>query len=582
LRAKSDLDWRSSLTQSNQRIALRAAIGVQLPVDSRAKTPGATGDRSATITALRSGWRAILDDGEIRSRVGLALVLLGLGAVAFRRLLVFQTDRSLTTELEEFFFIASETSPGVIVLFSLWLLLRQREHLLALPRHAGPAALWISLAVGAAVCLAWATFTGAAELSAPALALTLLAVAVSVRGTAALRVVWLPALFLLFAVPIPAPLLSEILFQLQLWSADLSGALLLLLDLPARVSGDRILMPSRTFVFIEGCSGIRSVVTLSMLSILMLDLFRRRGWHAALVLLAAPVVALGLNSVRAVLLILNPHAAIATVHHLQGVAILLAGLAVLYLFDGLLERGMKQPSEGASGAANPHTIDVSNASGLGLWRDWASAGAMLAGLAAVSIWVPMWDSEPLPNWRIGSQSRPPLPGHWSEGVEQQGDRIYMLSVGVREALHRRYFERSRGRLTWVDVYIAIGDHSTRTATPFSPKTGIPGGGWIIESQEVTSLGRAGPTVVVRQIRRGKKRRLIYHWYEGSTGFGDEVFRALLALDYSPFRRPEASVVVRLGTHLTSTSKADRRRAERRLRRFIRDSRELRAWAVAGT
>ena len=127
--------------------------------------------------------------------------------------------------------------------------------------------------------------------------------------------------------------------------------------------------------------------------------------------------------------------------------------------------------------------------------------------------------------------------------------------------------------------MAIGDHSTRTSTPFSPKTGITGGGWVIENEEVTSLGHAQPNVVVRQIRRGKQRRLIYHWYEGSRGFGDEVFRALLALDQSPFRRPEASVVVRLETKLTGTSESARRRAERRLRRFFRASRELRAWAT---
>jgi hypothetical protein len=297
------------------------------------------------------------------------------------------------------------------------------------------------------------------------------------------------------------------------------------------------------------------------------------------VLLAAPLVALGLNCVRAVLLILNPYAAIATIHNLQGVAILLAGLAVLYLFDGLLARGMKQPLQGVSDAANHQTVDVSKSSGRELWRNWALAGALLAALAAISIWVPMWNTERLPTERLRGPSRPALVGRSSRAVERQIDRIYMLSVGVRKALHRRYFDRSRDRGSWVDVYIAIGDHSMRTSTPFSPKTGMPDGGWVIENEEITSLGLAHPNVVVRQIRRGTKRRLIYHWYEGSRGFCDEVFRALLALDQSPFRRPEASVVVRLGTELSGTSKSARRRAERRLRLFFHASRELRAWAT---
>ena len=279
------------MNQSNQRSPAHGATGDKLPVDFRAKTPDATEGSPATVTVLRPGWREKLDDGEFWNRAGLAPVVFGLGTVAFRRLLVLQTDRPLKLELEEFFFVASDTAPAVVVLVSLCLLYFRRERIFALPRRVGAAVVWIPLAVLAALCLAWANFTGAPEFGAPALGLTILSLAVTVRGTAALRVVWLPALYLLFAVPIPAPLLSAIVFQLQLWSAELTGWLLFLLDIPAVVSGDQIFMSSQTYMFIESCSGIRAIMTLSMVTIVVVDLFSRRGWHVAIMLLAAPLVA---------------------------------------------------------------------------------------------------------------------------------------------------------------------------------------------------------------------------------------------------------------------------------------------------
>ena len=45
-------------------------------------------------------------------------------------------------------------------------------------------------------------------------------------GIAALRVIALPAAVLVFAVPIPAPLLNQILWRLQIWTADFTGLLL--------------------------------------------------------------------------------------------------------------------------------------------------------------------------------------------------------------------------------------------------------------------------------------------------------------------------------------------------------------------
>ena len=135
-----------------------------------------------------------------------------------------------------------------------------------------------------------------------------------------------------------APLLNAVVWPLQIWTANYAGALLDILGMPALVSGDRIIMSDGLFVIIETCSGLRSIETLSLLAVLMVDLFRRRGLHALLVLAVAPGVAFFINGFRALGLILNPHAQIASIHNLQGIVMLLGGVLVLYFWDGLLDR----------------------------------------------------------------------------------------------------------------------------------------------------------------------------------------------------------------------------------------------------
>ena len=122
------------------------------------------------------------------------------------------------------------------------------------------------------------------------------------RVSRTLLYVFLIALLLVFAVPIPAPLLNAVVWKFQLWTAEYSGLLLHLLRQPALVSGDQILRSDQVFQIIEACSGLRTVETLAMLAVLMVDLFRRRGWHAALLVAASLPVGFGINGFRALTL----------------------------------------------------------------------------------------------------------------------------------------------------------------------------------------------------------------------------------------------------------------------------------------
>ncbi len=91
---------------------------------------------------------------------------------------------------------------------------------------------------------------------------------------------------------------------------------------------------------------------------------------------------------------------------------------------------------------------------------------------------------------------------------------------------------------------------------------------MVESTERLELAAGRPAEVL-VARSGFKRRLIYHWVEGSAGFGDELRRMLFALDRSHWRRDRQAVVVRVSTSLEGTDSEAREAARERIESFYR-------------
>jgi exosortase len=470
-----------------------------------------------------------------------------LALVCYRDFLRFQPERAFSDEIEEWFFIPTETLAPLVLGMSLWLLYRRVGRRRALPARAG------GLAVGGVLLLAglfaalWAAHTDARDLLVPSLMLNACAVAWLWRGGPGVRTVALPVAFLAFAVPIPAPLLNELLFWLQIGTTEISGFFLYWLSIPHFVAGEQILRTSGTFSVIESCSGLRSIEILTMVAILMADLFRRRGLHAVLVVLAAPPVAFLLNGIRALLLILNPHSEIATVHNLQGVAILLGGVVLLFLWDGLLER-IPFPSRhsdasrasthsgisrGGSGAAGPHRL---------------AAPLVVATLAAVLVTPFLLQAAGPPDYvrGVGEQVVAGL----GPSRELDVDQEFLGSVGFRGTVARRV-RMEQGE---VSVFIGVGNRYDRARSPLSPKTGFPGSGWVTEHESLQQLEPDGPVAKVRVMRSGSQRWLVYHWYESADSLPVESFRALLGLDRSRLRSRQEILAVRVEVPLAGPLK----------------------------
>jgi len=491
-------------------------------------------------------------EGHRATRVGLQAAGIALLAFGYRDLLTLGTRYGFAKGVEYWLFRPSDSAPLAVIALSGWLAYRRWPRVRGLPFHSGPGwAIALCLLLGPASYL-WAVYTSASDLQIFALAFECIALALLRWGPAGLRAFWLPIAFLVLAVPMPAPLLLAVLFKLQIWTAQYAGWLLYMLGIPALVSGDQILRTTQTFQVIEGCSGMRSIETLTMLCILLVDLFRRHGLHAAILVLVAPPLAFLLNGFRVLTLILNPHSEVLAVHNFQGIAILLVGLTVLYLLDGLLERRLARPA--AVITATPRTQTSSPLLAL------AALVAIGVFSAAASLWMGVWEEPDATRSSLHQLVGEGLAEWPSTAVEE--DFMFRGSARFGQVVSRR-FQLPDGS---VSLFLADADLGQRGGSPLSPFTLYPGSGWALSDEIPPPAVASARRVDAGVLSKGSHRILVHHWYEGDLGLGVETLRSLMALDRSPFRRARPLLVVRMTTPL-DLGRADLAAAQARLQRF---------------
>lgn len=159
---------------------------------------------------------------------------------------------------------------------------------------------WIGLAVIAfALCLLTLGQLGAELFLARSSLLVLLAgLVILFLGWEFMRAAFFPWAFLLLMIPIPAIVLNQITFPLQLLASKVAATVLPLLGVPILREGNVINLPSMALEVAEACSGIRSLMSLVTLAIIYGYLTERRLWVRWLLALSSVPIAVVANSVR--------------------------------------------------------------------------------------------------------------------------------------------------------------------------------------------------------------------------------------------------------------------------------------------
>jgi exosortase len=217
----------------------------------------------------------------------------------------------------------------------------QRRHLLAAKPAVSHPIGYLLILWGAAQLMV-ATLGAELFLARTAFLVSLTGVVLVLGGTHALKVLAFPLCLLLFMVPLPAIVYSQVTFPLQLLASRAAESVLSLLGIPVLREGNVLELASQKLSVVEACSGIRSLLSLSFLSLVYAYFFDSKPWMRVVLFLGTIPIAILANAARVTLTGLiseyKPELARGFFHLAEGWVIFVAALVMLVLFHQLVNR----------------------------------------------------------------------------------------------------------------------------------------------------------------------------------------------------------------------------------------------------
>jgi exosortase len=217
---------------------------------------------------------------------------------------------------------------------------QQREKFFATP--ARPAWMALALIVYAGLQVFVATLGAELFLARTAIVLSIIGAVWFLGGIERLKVVAFPLFLLFFMVPIPAIIYNQITFPLQLLASRAAEWALMAIGIPVFREGNILELAGQKLSVVEACSGIRSLLTLTFLSLIYGYFFDKRTWMRVLLFLATVPIAIVANASRVtltgILSEVKPELAHGFFHAASGWVIFMVALAILAVFHQIVDR----------------------------------------------------------------------------------------------------------------------------------------------------------------------------------------------------------------------------------------------------
>jgi exosortase len=311
----------------------------------------------------------------------------------------------------------------------------------------------------------------------------------------------LTAIFLwLLVAPMPSGTYARVTLGLQHWVASSVLQTLHVLGIPARQHGNIIELATATVGIEEACSGIRSLVSCVFAGFFFAAWLVRRPLGRAILIVAAPLLALVMNFVRSLTLTLLTNAGTDITgfwHDATGFAVLGVTAAVLAGLAILLETKESLPA--GSPGSRPAGLPVG---GLRLFWLGAVATWALGAFYVHSTRPPDVSGHPTPDLAAL------LPAKASDWEVRTPTDLYQFA-GILQTTHlmeRTYLRPTGpGQVTQLTVYVAYwppGQSSVSRVASHTPDACWPGSGWTAEPVEDA---HEAPTVPGLEISRGEHR-----------------------------------------------------------------------------
>jgi exosortase D (VPLPA-CTERM-specific) len=353
-------------------------------------------------------------------------------------------------------------------------------------------------------------------LSRFSLLIVLAALIVLFLGWGFFRALLFPWAFLVLMIPLPAIVLNQITFPLQLLASKLASTILQWLSVPVLREGNIIYLAAMPLEVAEACSGIRSLMSLATLAMIYGYLMERNNAVRVVLALASLPIAVAVNSLRVVITGLlvqywDPDKAQGFFHEFQGWLMFVASLATLYLLHRVIRLiWPEEASQSSSYSADPKqgwSLITKRSGGL---RFGLAAGFI--ALTAILLQA-RGRTEVIPS-RLPFSSFPTQLGEW-EGKDIPLDKETLDVLGPGDFLLRGYQDANNVDLPYVELFIAYFASQRTGDTIHSPQHCLPGAGWVpLENSQITlTFPGHSPFPANRYvISKAGVRRLVLYWY----------------------------------------------------------------------
>lgn len=175
-----------------------------------------------------------------------------------------------------------------------------------------------------------------------AFVITLIGAVWTLGGPPFLKKLAFPLGLLFLMVPIPAVIYSQITFPLQILASQFAASALDVFGIPVLREGNILDVSGHLLSVVEACSGIRSLLTLTFLSLVYGYFFERRMWVRIALFVSVIPVAIFVNGSRititGILTTVKPELAEGFFHEATGLFLFFAAFVVLILLHQLFSR----------------------------------------------------------------------------------------------------------------------------------------------------------------------------------------------------------------------------------------------------
>lgn len=164
--------------------------------------------------------------------------------------------------------------------------------------------------------------------------ITLVGLLLVMGGIPVVKAMAFPLLLLPFMIPLPQVIYNEITFPLQLFASSVAETVLGIINIPVLRDGNVLELANGDRLNVaEACSGIRSLLSLTFLSLVYAYFFDKKVWMRWALLIGTVPIAILANSGRvaitAILANFNPDLAHGFFHSLEGWIIFLIAFVML-------------------------------------------------------------------------------------------------------------------------------------------------------------------------------------------------------------------------------------------------------------